>query len=170
MRFSNYRAMSHAAAATLLLIMSVPPAQARGSDDGPDPVVDQSKTSQALKNLPRRPIAERPAVAIYEFRSSSYQVTSLAATDMFTTALIDSGQFRVVERARIEQTVIREKQLNAAGQSTGSTAQNQLRGAQYIFEGTISEVNGSEKQNQAGVNVAGLNLGGGNNKAASTQR
>jgi len=32
MRFSNYRAMSHAAAATLLLIMSVPPAQARGSD------------------------------------------------------------------------------------------------------------------------------------------
>jgi len=89
---------------------------------------------------------------------------------MFKTALIDSGQFRVVERARIEQTVIREKQLNAAGQSTGSTAQNQLRGAQYIFEGTISEVNGSEKQNQAGVNVAGLNLGGGNNKAASTQR
>lgn len=164
MQTSNHRVICYAANALLLLIMSLPRAQAHGSDDGDDPVVDQSKTSQALKNLPRKPIADRAAVTIYEFRSSSYQVTALAATDMFTTALIDSGQFRVVERAQIQQGVIREKQLNGAGQTTGTTAQKQLRGAQYIFEGVISESNAGENQKQGGVSLGGLNLGGNNNK------
>jgi curli production assembly/transport component CsgG len=158
------RVPTYVASVLLLLFMSLPRVQAHGGDDGDEPVVDQSKTSQALKSLPSKPIADRTAVTIYEFRSSSYQVTALAATDMFTTALIDSGQFRVVERAQIQQNVIREKQLNAGGQTSGTTAQKQLRGAQYIFEGTISENNANEAQKQGGVNVGGLSLGGSNSK------
>src|SRR5262249_54818848 len=49
----------------------------------------------------------------------------------------------------------------AAGQSTGTTAQKQLRGAQYLFEGTVSEANAGQSAKQAGINIAGLNLGGG---------
>lgn len=146
-----------------LWITSAGAALAANSNDGEDPVIDSSKTTQALQKLPRKPMAERLAVAIYQFRSSVQGVTPLSAADMFTTALVDSGQFRVVERSQLNETVVREKQLNGAGLSTGASAQKQLRGAQYLFEGTVSEGNAGEDQKQAGVNVGGLNLGGGKN-------
>ena len=148
-----------------LLIAGSGAVLANNSDeDGDGPVVDHSKTSQALTGLPRKPLAERVAVGIYEFRSAMTEVTPLAAADMFTTALVESGQFRVVERSQLTQNVVREKQLNAAGQSTGTTAHKQLRGAQYIFEGTVSEANSSQQAKQAGINIGGLNLGGGKNQ------
>lgn len=146
---------------TALLTGGTGVALAAHSDDGDDPVVDSSKTTLALQKLPRKPIADRPSVAIYQFRSSIQGITPLSAADMFTTALVDSGQFRVVERSQLTETVVREKQLNGAGLSTGASAQKQLRGAQYLFEGTVSEGNAGEDQKQAGVNVGGLNLGGG---------
>jgi curli biogenesis system outer membrane secretion channel CsgG len=147
----------------LTALLATQGAQA-AKDDDEAPTVDQSNTSSALKALPRKPLAQRAAVTIYQFRSSSNDVTPLAATDMFTTGLIDSGQFRVVERAEVQQTIIREKQLNAAGLTTGNSAQKQLRGAQYIFEGSVSEANAGEQTQQGGVNVGGLNLGGGKEK------
>lgn len=134
------------------------------SDDGADPVVEGSKTSKALQALPPIPLEQRVAVTIYEFRSGVQDVSVAAATDMFTTALIKSGQFRVVERQRLNQGVLYEKQLNNAGQTTGDTAQKQLRGARYIFEGTVSEANAAGSQKQGGISVGGLNLGGGTNK------
>jgi curli biogenesis system outer membrane secretion channel CsgG len=70
----------------------------------------------------------------------------------------------VVERQRLNQGILYEKQLNSAGQTSGDTAQKQLRGARYIFEGTVSEANASGDQKQGGVNIGGLNLGGGTNK------
>jgi curli biogenesis system outer membrane secretion channel CsgG len=161
---AGHHLMRIAMAAALFLVQGSTVMTAHAGEDGDDPVVDQSKTSLALKNLPRKSLAERVAVTIYDFRSSSNYVTPLAATDIFTTALIDSGQFRVVERAQVQQSVIREKQLNAAGMTTGTTAQKQLRGAQYIFEGTVSEANTGENQKQGGVNIGGLNFGGAANK------
>ncbi len=38
------------------------------------------------------------------------------------------------------------------------------RGARYIFEGTVSEANPGADQKQGGINIGGLNLGGGKNK------
>jgi curli biogenesis system outer membrane secretion channel CsgG len=127
-------------------------------------VVDRSTTSQALAALPPIPYAQRVAVTIYEFRSGVQEVNAATATDMFTTALIKSGQFRVVERERLNQGVVSEKQLNAAGQTTGDTAKVQLRGAQYIFEGIVSEANAAEDTHQASINIGGLNLGHGANR------
>lgn len=121
-------------------------------------------TAKALAALPPKPLEQRLPVTIYEFHSGVPAVSVTAATDMFTTALVRSAQFRVVERQRLNQGVLYEKQLNAAGQTTGDTAQKQLRGARYIFEGTVTEANASGEQHQAGVNVGGLNLGGGTNK------
>jgi curli biogenesis system outer membrane secretion channel CsgG len=57
-----------------------------------------------------------------------------------------------------------EKQLNGAGQTTGEIAQQKLRGARYIFEGTVSEANAGADQKQGGISIGGLNLGGGKNK------
>lgn len=55
----------------------------------------------------------------------------------------------------------REKQLQTRGYATGRAAQSQLRGAQYVFEGTVSEANSAERQRSGAVNVAGMQVGGG---------
>ncbi len=129
-----------------------------------DPIVQGSKFSKALEALPPKPLEERIPVTIYEFHSGVAGVDVGAATDMFTTALVESRQFRVVERNRMAQGVIVEKQLNGAGQASGDAAQHQLRGARYIFEGTVSEVNVGASQHQGAISIGGLNLGGGKNK------
>lgn len=129
-----------------------------------DPVVQRSKQSQALASLPARPLEQRVPVTIYEFHVGVPDVSVAAATDIFTTTLIESHQFRVVERNRLNQGVLLEKQLNGAGQTTGNVAQQKLSGARYIFEGTVSEANAGAAQNQGGVNIGGLTLGGGKNK------
>lgn len=128
--------------------------------DDDDPVVDNSRTSDRLESLPRVPVAQRPVVTIYEFRSGVPNVADTAMTDMFTTALIKSGQFRVVERQRLAQGVAAEKQLNAQGMTTGSIAQNKITGASYIFEGAVSEANENEDSTSGGVSVYGMSMNG----------
>ncbi|MDZ7651284.1 MAG: CsgG/HfaB family protein [Burkholderiaceae bacterium] len=124
------------------------------------PQTDASSGAQQLKKLPRKQ-GERVAVTIYEFRSMLPALSARTATDMFTTALVQSGQFRVVERGRVNEGVVREKQLQQAGWATGNAAQQPLRGAQYIFEGTVSEANVQESANSGGINIAGMQIGGG---------
>jgi curli biogenesis system outer membrane secretion channel CsgG len=126
-------------------------------------VADASAGSQALRKLPRKQ-GERVAVTIYEFRSGLGNVSGRAATDMFKTALVQSGQFRVVERSRLSEGVVREKQLQQGGFASGAAAETQLRGAQYIFEGTLSEANASESQSSGGVSVGGMQIGGASNR------
>ncbi len=149
-------------AMTLCALLGAAPRVGRAGDSAA--VVESSPTEQALAALPPKPLEQRVPVTIYEFHSGVPAVSVTAATDMFTTALVRSAQFRVVERQRLNQGVLYEKQMNAAGQTTGDAAQKQLRGARYIFEGTVSEANASGDQHQAGVNVGGLSLGGGTNK------
>jgi curli biogenesis system outer membrane secretion channel CsgG len=124
---------------------------------------DASVGARKLKALPRK-AGERVAVTIYEFRSSLPNTSAHAATDMFKTALVQSGQFRVVERSRLNEGVAREKQLQAGGYATGNAGQAQLRGAQYVFEGTLSETNQSEAQHSGGINVGGMQVNGSSNK------
>jgi curli biogenesis system outer membrane secretion channel CsgG len=131
---------------------------------GEDPVIQSTKQSKAFEKLPVKPLDQRVPVTIYEFHVGVPDVTVAAATDMFTTALIESHQFRVVERNRLNQGVVYEKQLNGAAQTTGDIAQQKLRGAKYIFEGTVSEANAGGNQNQGGVSIGGLSIGGGKNK------
>jgi curli biogenesis system outer membrane secretion channel CsgG len=150
--------------ATALCAAAASATLAASSPDGEDPVVETTKTGSALDALPPKPLEQRVAVTIYEFHSGAPDVSVTAATDMFTTALVRSGQFRVVERQRLNQGVVYEKQMNAAGQTAGDTAQKQLRGARYIFEGTVTEANASENQHQSGISIGGLTLGGGKNK------
>jgi curli biogenesis system outer membrane secretion channel CsgG len=151
-------------AAAVMSALTVSLAATVVSAAGDDPVVESSKQSRALSSLPPKPLEQRVPVTIYEFHGGVPTVSVGAATDIFTTALIQSGQFRVVERNRLNAGVVYEKQLNGAGMATGDAAQHQLRGARYIFEGTVSEANAGEDQKQAGVNIGGLNIGGAKNK------
>lgn len=130
--------------------------------DEEEPVVDNSKTTQKLQGM-KRPKGQRKIVTIYEFRSSVPEVTAGGATDMFTTALIKSGYFAVAERQRLNEGIMREKQLQGGGQATGRAGKSKLAGAQYIFEGTVSEANPGESQTEGGVSVGGMDVGGSKN-------
>ncbi len=127
------------------------------------PRIDAAASTQTLKRLPRKP-GELVAVSIYEFRSTVSEIPARGSTDMFKTALVQSGQFRVVERARLNDGVIREKQLNASGLSAGTSATQVLTGAKYIFEGAITEANASETQRSVAIRFAGAELGGSTNR------
>jgi curli biogenesis system outer membrane secretion channel CsgG len=129
-----------------------------------DPVVDNSRTTQKLRSLNRNDDRPKPVATIYEFRSSVPEVSGRAATDMFTTALIKSGAVTVVERQRLNQGVMRERELNGRGLTTGDAANQKLVGAQVIFEGTVSEANKGESKTSGGVTVGGMDVGGGVNK------
>ena len=128
-----------------------------------DAEVDTSNTSQRLKTLKRK-AGPKPVVTIYEFRSSVPEIQVRAAQEMFVTALIKSGAFAVAERQRLNEGVIREKQLNAAGQTTGTSASRKLAGAAYIFEVVVSEANAGESQTEGGFTLGGMDLGHGNAK------
>jgi curli biogenesis system outer membrane secretion channel CsgG len=135
------------------LALSLPTANVMASD----PVVDRSNTSNKLQGLKRQQ-GQRKVVTIYQFRSGVPEVSAQNATDMFTTALIKSGQFAVAERQRLNEGVIREKQLNAQGKTTGSIASQQLAGADYIFEGSVTEANRNKSQSGIGATFQGLGV------------
>lgn len=90
------------------------------------------------------PPEEQPpkkTVTIYQFDSTVPEVSPASATDMFTTALIKTNAFDVLERQRLNESVYQEKQLNQGGVTTGDAAQHRLTGADFIFTGAITEAN-----------------------------
>lgn len=128
-----------------------------------DAEVDTSGTSQKLKSLKRR-AGPKPVVTIYEFRSSVPEIQVKAAQEMFVTALIKSGAFAVAERQRLNEGINRERQMNASGQTTGTSATRKLAGASYVFEVVVSEANAGESQMDGGLSVGGMDLSHGNAK------
>ena len=79
---------------------------------------------------------------------------------MFTTALVKSRQFRVVERNRLAEGVNREREMNASGLTSGDGATKQLKGAGYIFEASITEITAAASASSTGLSIGGLQLGG----------
>jgi len=126
--------------------------------------VDRSDTSQKLESLgPANAAAPRPFVTVYEVTSSVSEIDPRAATAMFTTALVKSRKFRVLERSRI-QAMGRERDLNAGGVTTGDTATRQLKGAAVLLEATFSEANAGKSTSSGGLSIGGMNVGGGSNE------
>ena len=125
--------------------------------------VDAAASTRQLKALPRK-TSELIPVSIYEFRSTVSEIQARGATDMFKTALVNSSQFRVVERARLNEGVIREKQLNAGGLSAGRSATQKLTEARYLFEGAITQANAGETQRAGAFGIAGAQIGGSTNR------
>jgi curli biogenesis system outer membrane secretion channel CsgG len=125
-----------------------------------EPYVDDSKTSRALEAGGVEKRARRLAVTVYEVRTGVPEIDARAATEVFTTALVKSRQFRVVERSNLGGGVSAEHQLNADGATTGDVATKKLRGAQFIFEAIISESNPNKSQSEGGFSIGGMTIGG----------
>jgi curli biogenesis system outer membrane secretion channel CsgG len=117
-------------------------------------------------NLPNAPTSatsqrnlDRPTVTIKEFRSSVQEVTPRGATDMFMTALVKTRKFRVVERARMAEGIATEKALNQQGMTTGQSGQAQYKGAEYMFEATVSEASAEDSKTSFGLGIFGAGAG-----------
>jgi curli biogenesis system outer membrane secretion channel CsgG len=134
--------------------------------EGKDAVVDKSSTSKKLEALGKVELAKRPLVTVYEVTSSVSEIDPRAATTMFTTALIKSRQFRVMERAKITGGVAKERELNQSGVTSGDVATKQIKGANVVFEATFSEATPSKETKSGGFSIGGLQIGGGSNKDA----
>jgi curli biogenesis system outer membrane secretion channel CsgG len=80
---------------------------------------------------------------------------------MFTTALVKSRQFRVVERNRMAEGIGREREMNASGVTSGDGATKQLKGAGYVFEASITELGVQTSSSSNGFSIGGLQLGSG---------
>ncbi|MES2583742.1 MAG: CsgG/HfaB family protein [Pseudomonadota bacterium] len=132
--------------------------------EGQDPVSDRSSTTQKLEGLPQVALAARPMVTVYEVTSSVTEIEARAATAMFTTALVKSKQFRVLERSKIANGVAREREMNQTGVTSGTSATKQIKGANVIFEATISEATASKSSGSGGFSIGGMQLGGGSTK------
>ena len=83
--------------------------------------VDDSATAKELGRVQRR-AGPKPVVAIYDFRSAVPEVQVGAAREMFVTALIRSGAFTVAERQRLNEGVMRERQLSQSGVTAATPA------------------------------------------------
>ena len=121
--------------------------------------VDDSASSKELGHVRRAPGA-KTAVAIYEFRSAMPDVQVGAAQEMFVTALIKSGAFAVAERQRLNEGVMRERQLNSSGITAGPAA-GQVAAARYVFEVVVSEANRGANESAQSFNIGGMTVGGG---------
>ena len=128
------------------------------------PRVDNSVTSKELSSLPPAQ-GPRKTVTIYQFDSSVPEVSASSATDMFTTALVKSRRFAVLERQRLNEGVLREKQMNSQGMTTGNAAQSRLTGSDYVFQGTVSEANADASSDGVGATFRGLGLESSGQKA-----
>ena len=129
--------------------------------------VDRSDTSTRLDSLgPANPAVARPYVSIHEVISNVSEIDPRAATAMFTTALVKSRKFRVLERSRITAAVAKERELNAGGITSGDSATRQLKGAAVIFEATFSEATAGKSTSSGGLSIGGMNMGGGANEDA----
>ena len=138
------------------------PANAPGADGlaGPQAPYQGAPLSAPTSAAATR-YADRPAVAIREFRSSVGEVPARGATDMFIAVLVKTHRFRVLERTRLAEGIAGEKALNQQGMTTGEVGHSQYIGATYVFEATISEASAGERSNSFTLGLAGAAAGSG---------
>lgn len=122
-----------------------------------DATVDRSKSTQKLQDMGKA--AARPYVTVYEVKSNVGEIDARGTTAMFTTALVKSRQFRVVERNRLAEGVGRERELNASGVTTGDGATKQLKGAGFVFEASITELASQVQSSSGGFSIGGMQVG-----------
>lgn len=91
--------------------------------------------------------ADKPRIAVLEFENKAHSAWSWwrnqgaeAMQDVFVTELVKSGQFRVIDRERLD-ALMREKNLALSGDVNPSTAvqAGQLLGVEYFLVGAVTE-------------------------------
>ncbi|MBI1813413.1 MAG: hypothetical protein HYR72_00375 [Deltaproteobacteria bacterium] len=127
-----------------VLVMLVSMLWACAPQKSQSPVAEPSATSEALRSLPRFAGAKK-RVLIGEFESVAPQMVSTqAATDMLTTALVESGAFAVVEP---------DDRPAAPGKHAGRA---QAVPYDYILKGKVSEANAGETADKIRIVAEGM--------------
>jgi curli biogenesis system outer membrane secretion channel CsgG len=117
--------------------------------------VNEAPPEKKMESLKIKP-GPKKVVSIYQFRSSVSEIAARGATDMFTTALVKTSAFAVVERQRLNRGVEREKKLQQSKKAVGKAGGSKLMGVDYIFEGTISEFVSNEEESEYGASLGGM--------------
>ncbi|MCX6571726.1 MAG: hypothetical protein NT006_09985 [Candidatus Aminicenantes bacterium] len=124
----------------------------------------------SLLSVPGARAAGKRSIAVMKFtatagggqsywRSASWDLGTGMA-EMMTTALVETGKFKVLERQEID-AVIGEQDFGASGRVDPATAAKigRILGAQYLVYGTVNEFEYSKSGEQGGVRIAGLRVG-----------
>ena len=118
-------------------------------------VAQQAMGAQALKKL----------VAVEQFENkagaASHFNLGTGMADMLTDALIQSGNFIVLERQAVE-SVLAEQDFAASGRTTqaGTTAQiGKMPPAQVLIRGAVTEFQENTGGGGQGLNIKGFNVG-----------
>lgn len=116
--------------------------------------IDYQAKLQELKVKP----GKKKTVTIYQFRSSTPDLSADGATEMFMTAITKSNSFTLVERQSLASTVNREKSLQKTKKAAGNKVETKLTGADFIFEGNVAHFAPQETEQSTGINMAGFEL------------
>ena len=113
----------------------------------------------------------KPVVAVAEFINESGAAwwsggVGWELSGMLSNELAATGDFRVIERSKIE-SVLAEQNLAASGRVTpGTGAQiGKLTGAEYLIAGTVTAYEENTASTGGGISFGGVSLGGNSSKA-----
>jgi curli biogenesis system outer membrane secretion channel CsgG len=121
-------------------------------------------------------LAETKTVAVMKFtttagggRSFWYNASwdlGEGMAEMLTTALVETGKFRVLERQQIND-VLGEQDLGASGRVDPATAAKigKIIGARYLVYGTVNEFDYAKAGEAGGLRIKGVRISGGQAKA-----
>lgn len=117
-------------------------------------------------------LAAKPVVAVAEFNNTANgnywwsRGVGWELAGMLANELANTGEFRVVERAKLEP-VLAEQDLAADGRvSKGTGAKvGMITGAEYLILGTVSAFERETSSTGGGISVSGISIGGSKEQA-----
>lgn len=110
--------------------------------------------------------AAKPVIGVAEFTNDTsagwwsggvgWELSSMVSNELSNT-----GEFTVVERAKLEPVLI-EQDLGASGRVTQSSAAKigEMTGAQYLVMGTVSAFESNTSNTGGGISFGGISIGG----------
>ncbi len=112
----------------------------------PTPAAGTTRVTAKLQEFPPLAHERRKPVAVYTFDNKTgfphgLKITN-GMTEMLMTALVQTKQFRVLDRAALDQ-LMAERRLQQSGQATGTAGATQLTGAAFIVTGAVTELSQS---------------------------
>ncbi|MBI4880323.1 MAG: hypothetical protein HY812_11795 [Planctomycetes bacterium] len=127
----------------------------------PSPTTEGSRVSEKLTQLPAPEAGKVKTVTVYKIENKTgfphgLEITN-GMTDQLITALVKTKHFKVVERAVLDD-VLTEKNLQRAGETTGTVGETQMMGAELIFAGAVTEM---DQKGGFGVDLGHSGLGAG---------
>jgi len=115
--------------------------------------------------------AAKPVVGVAEFTNETAAGwwgggVGWELSGMLSNELASTGDFTVVERAKLEP-VLREQDLSAAGRVSQGTAAElgKITGAQYLVLGTVSAFETNTSNTGGGLSFGGISIGGSKGEA-----